>query len=164
MIVRWSKLLLLCFSATVVAWHGKPGYERKIAPLNCRAQSKLIYGDGSQSLTFSGSITLRFSSDGSGIIGLAGMLLVGENHYKVLRTAIMHYTVVDAKYGWFDVRPTRDAVWQNDNAPNEVVETYLLGNADKKEPRIFHVWPLNDKAYLIGNIHSPLMVCSRRND
>ncbi|WP_422526647.1 FidL-like protein [Serratia fonticola] len=164
MILRWSILLLLCFSATVVVLHWNPSCKLKISSLSCRAQSKFIFSAGPQPPTFSGTLALRFNNDGNGIIGLAGILSIGENHYKVLRTATMHYTVVDAEHGWFNVRPVKDAVRKNDNAPDEVVDTYLLGNADKKEPRIFHVWPLNDKAYLIGNMYSPLMVCSRRND
>ncbi|WP_164720445.1 FidL-like protein [Pragia fontium] len=104
-----------------------------------------------------------FDNNGSGTISLAGMLTMGTSHYRVLRTAIMQYQTIDVENGLFNLSHTGDAIQDYDNAPKDVIDTYLLRGTDGKTKRVFRAMPLNDHAYLVGNAYSPVMVCSKVN-
>lgn len=152
---------LLCVCAALTTWSLQPYNNKPKVPLNCRAQTKIVFESGDDSPVFRGTIALQFGKDGTGIVGLTGMLSIGKQHFRVLRTATLRSKVIDADHGWFDIRRTSDAIQEHDNAPTEVVNTYLLGPINQQIPRVFRVIRLNDKAYLVGNIHSPFMVCSQ---
>ena len=160
---NWKMVALLCAGAALTAWCLKPSDDRPRVPLNCRAQTKLVFESREDSPVFRGTIALQFGKDGLGIIGLTGMLSIGKQHYRVLRTATLYTKVIDADHGWFDIRRTSDAIQEHDNAPTEVVNTYLLGPINQQTPRVFRVTRLNDKAFIVGNLHSPFMVCSQVN-
>ena len=160
---NWKVVTLLCACAALTTWSWTPPNDWPRVPLNCRAQTKLVFESREDSPVFRGTIALQFGKDGTGIIGLTGMLSIGKQHYRVLRTATLRSKVIDADHGWFDIRRTSDAIQEHDNAPTEVVNTYLLGLINQPTPRVFRVTRLNDKAFIVGNIHSPFMVCSQVN-
>lgn len=162
--MRWVTVALLCGIAAMIIGYWKAGDKEPKTLLSCRSQAKLIFDDKPDSPIFNGTYALRFDNNGSGVIGITGILTMGKQNYRVLHTVVVHYRALDADQGWYDVRRSDEAIEERDNTPKSVIDTYLLGCITGKIPRIFRVWRLNDKAYMVGNMHSPIMVCSKMND
>ncbi|MFT2789020.1 hypothetical protein ACMV5I_02980 [Serratia sp. T13T92] len=162
--IRWPIWALLCGIIAIMIGYWKVGNKKPETILSCRSQAKLIFDEKPDSPIFNGTYALRLNSNGSGVIGITGMLTIGGQNHRVLHTVIVHYRTLDAEQGWFDVRRSDDAIEEGDNTPKSVIDTYLLGCISGKIPRVFRVSRWNDKAYMIGNMHSPIMVCSRTDD
>ncbi|GKX61959.1 hypothetical protein SOASR032_05280 [Pragia fontium] len=162
--IRWVVVGLLCgVAAITTTWYWKNKMKEPTISLNCQSQGKFIFNERPDSPIFQGTYTLMFDNNGSGTISLAGMLTMGTSHYRVLRTAIMQYQTIDVENGLFNLSHTGDAIQDYDNAPKDVIDTYLLRGTDGKTKRVFRAMPLNDHAYLVGNAYSPVMVCSKVN-
>lgn len=133
---------------------------RQQTRLDANCQGNLIMEDKRRDGPFflDSQIAAHFAPDGRGDFNLAGSITTPEGHYSVSR---------QERFTW---RRIRDALYEievvemirygRDNVPPAIFERHLRG-IGLHQKRLTRIKYTPDGGIIIGNLYSPLFVCSK---
>lgn len=128
-------------------------------PLEGACEGTLTFNDtrGGEHYRYEGTVAMHFTPNGTGWFILSGEVARGDNVWPVSR---------QESFGW---RNLHDSVYElainkveklgHDRVPAGIFESFAAGlTAGNK--RLINIEQMPDRALVIGNVHSPLLVCA----
>ncbi len=133
---------------------------RQQAYLNIDCQGNLTMEDkrGNNTFTLDSLVAVHFAPNGRGDFNLAGNVTTPQGQYAVSRQESFKWRRV--RNTMYEIEIVEVLRYGLDNVPPGTFERYLLG-IGLHQKRLVKIRYTPDNGIIIGNLYSPLFVCSK---
>ncbi|MEX3021407.1 FidL-like protein [Kluyvera sp. STS39-E] len=157
--MKQKKTLLAVIALNLLLILGTVLWFRHSTQLSLTCQGSLTYKESLQDnhFTFEGMVVMHFTPDGTGYFNMNGEVVNGGQHWEVSRQESFHWKYVHETF--YEMSITQVEKFGHDNVPAEVFDKYVKG-VSSGQKRLLNIRRLPDRAVIIGNFYSPILVCT----
>ena len=154
-----KKMALIAVIINLVLLAATFVWQTRNPPLNDSCEGTLTFNDtrGGEHYRYEGTVSMHFTPDGTGWFVLSGEVSRGEESWSVSR---------QETFGWhhqhdslYELAIRKVEKLSHDQVPDGVFESFAAGLTAGNQ-RLINIERMPDNALVIGNVHTPLLVCA----